>query len=91
MKSPYEQLANAIIKEQEKIIGPLATTEANKVNGITITADQLTIKGEGFEVIKALVNQYTQLFGDASIEACKDAVRPLLPQLKNVNIPSFLT
>lgn len=90
MNDPYVALATAIINEQKKIIGPLAINEANKVNGLKIDDGRITLEGDGTQILKDLVSQYANLFGDASVEACKDAVRPLLPKLKNVKIPSFL-
>ena len=82
----YEPLVTAIVKEQEKIIGSLAWSEAEKVSGIKIQNSRVAVVGEGKRVLQGLVKQYEGLFGQASVEACKDAVRPLLPKLKGVDI-----
>ena len=88
----YEALASAIIKEQEKIIGPLAWVEATKVSNLTIKDKKVTIlKGSGKSILVKLVKQYETLFGQASIEACKDAVRPLISKMRGVEIPELLS
>ena len=90
MADAYNSLATTIIKHQELIIGPLAWSEAKKVSGLTVTDHDTEIKSNGKTVIESLVNQYANLFGQASVEACKDAVRSILPKLKEVDIPSIL-
>ena len=86
----FKQLIRAIIKGQESIIGPLAWSEAGKVSGITVTDGEVSLSGDGKTIISSLVAQYKTLFGQASVEACKDAVRPLLPKMKDVDIPKSL-
>lgn len=71
----YEQLAKAIVEQQEGIIGPLAWSEAKKVSGLSVNGKQLFVSGEGIKVLESLVRQYEKLFGRASVEACKDAIR----------------
>lgn len=90
MQEQYISLAEAIIKHQESVIGPLAWVEAAKVSGLAVQGDHVLLKGEQKTVLASLVNQYEKLFGPASVEACKDAVRPLLPQMKLVELPSNL-
>lgn len=87
----YEQLAQAIIRHQEKIIGPLAWNEADKVDGLDYTqTGEVVMKGDSKFILEALVRQYEKLFGQASVEACKDAVRPSLKNLQNVDLPEIL-
>lgn len=77
----YEQIVQNIIKEQEKVIGPLALDQAKKVHGISVNAgiQSITIDGDKREVIEELVKQYEHLFGKIAIEVCKEA-------LKNMNV-----
>jgi hypothetical protein len=86
------QLAEQIIKEQALIIGPVAWEEASKVTGlrIDVALHQANIEGNGLEVLEKLVAQYEQLFGPASREVCRDAVRPLLAQVPPDQIPAVL-
>lgn len=86
------QLVEKIIKEQELIIGPVAWEEAGKVSGlrIDVVQHQASIDGNVKEVLENLVAQYERLFGQASREVCRDAVRPLLSQIPPDEIPAVL-
>lgn len=87
-----DQIAVKIIEEQELIIGPVAWEQAGKVSGLRIDAvnHQVSIEGNAKEVLENLVAQYEQLFGPASREVCRDAVRPLLSQIPDEEIPAVL-
>ena len=71
----YTKLVTTIIRHQEEIIGPLAWVEANHVNGLEISEHNVQVVGEGKEILDSLVKQYATLFGKASIEVCKDAIK----------------
>jgi len=90
MEHSYISLAGAIVKEQESIIGPLAWIEAKKVPGLKVEDHNVKIKADGKKVLEALVEQYAKLFGQASVEACKEATRRLLPKMKGTEIPGNL-
>jgi hypothetical protein len=87
-------IASKIIREQERIIGPLAWTEAGKVQGLSIvdtTKGEVAIgNGNPKEVVDRLVNRYEQLFGRASHEVCKDAARGIIAELPPAEVPSSL-
>lgn len=87
-----DQLAGKIIHEQELIIGPVAWEQAGKVTGlrIDIAKHEASIEGDTKEVLERLVAQYEKLFGAASREVCRDAVRPLLSQVPETDIPAVL-
>ena len=87
-----DQIASKIIKEQELIIGPIAWEQAGKVTGlrIDIATHQVVIEGNSKEVLEKLVEQYEKLFGIASREVCRDAVRPLLSQVPEEEVPAIL-
>lgn len=89
----FEKIAGRIIQEQEVIIGPIAWSEARKVAGLVIV-DQKTgaveLQGDPVKSINQLVAQYERLFGRASREVCKDAVRNLVVDMKPNDIPSSL-
>lgn len=83
--------AQRIIKEQQAIIGPLAWDQAKKVTGLQITSsDDIKITGSGKAALTGLVNQFAKLFGQTSIEVCKEAIEPLVGQLPPAEIPDIL-
>ena len=88
----FAQMAQNIIKEQENIIGPVALEQAQKVTGLKI--DQQTkaiaVEGNKTEVIEQLVEKYRDLFGLASVEVCKGAVKDLVPKIPPGQLPSLL-
>lgn len=81
-----------IIQEQETVIGPLAWEEASKVSGLQIDLNNhgINLEGNTTEIIEKLVAQYENLFGRASREVCRAAVRPLLSQIPADQIPAVL-
>lgn len=88
--STFDTIAEKIIREQELIIGPIAWIEARKVQGLQISEDQVHVSGETKPVLDALVSRYARLFGDASIEVCKDAVRPFIGKFPKAELPASL-
>ena len=92
MNTMINQLADHIIKEQELIIGPVAWEEAEKVTGlrINVQSHEVDIEGDARDVLERLVAQYEKLFGKASREVCRDAVRPLLAQVPEADVPAVL-
>jgi len=92
--SQFSQIAIRIIKEQEFIIGSLAWDEARKVQGLQVL-DQKKGKinlqnGDTRIVIDKLVAQYERIFGRASYEVCRDAVRDIIAEMPSEGIPSSL-
>jgi len=88
----YEQAAVEIIKEQENIIGPLALEQASRIQGINIGNDKRTVKVEGnkAEKLELLVQQYKKIFGQTSVEVCREAAAPFLTKLSPQEIPISL-
>ena len=85
----FAQMANKIIKEQQAIIGPVAFEQAKKVPGLKIDEKhEVAIEGNEKAVLEQLVEQYQHLFGQASVEVCKDAIRNL--QVPPDNLPALL-
>ena len=83
-----------IIREQELVIGPLAWIEASKVSGLSVIdqrAGTVLITGtDQNAVIDSLVAQYEKLFGRASHEVSRDAVKSLIANIPVTEIPSSL-
>ena len=88
----YAQIADKIITQQEIIIGPVAVERAKSVSGLDVdwTNHKVTITGDGSKVIDDLVEQYKTLFGQISVEVCKEAVGRLAQQLSPEQMPASL-
>ncbi len=89
----FDQISVRIIKEQELIIGPVAWEEAKKVPGLHVLNQhkgEVSFDGDAKEVLNKLVAQYARLFGQASVEACKDATQDLIVELPKDQVPSSL-
>ncbi len=86
-----EEFVSRIIKEQELIIGPLAWREAKKVRGLQVSEKrEVAVRGNVKEVLSELVRQYETLFGPASRQVCRDAVRNLVPTMSAKDVPDVL-
>lgn len=88
----YSQIAEKIIKEQENVIGPIALEQAKKVPGLTINWDkhEVVISGNKKDIVDALVDKYKNLFGQASVEVCRDAVRGITSSVPKSDLPVLL-
>ncbi len=91
--SIFTQLVVKIIQEQEGIIGPIALEQAQKVPGLKINWAQkeVNISGDEKNTVNELVKQYKQLFGQASVEFCREAVKELISSVPNDKRPSLLS
>ena len=89
-----QELTVRIIREQEFVIGPLAWIEASKVPGLSVIdqrAGTVLIYGsDQSSVVDSLVAQYEKLFGRASHEVSKDAVKSLIANVPLEEIPTSL-
>jgi len=92
MHSDYEKIVWSIVKAQEAIIGPIALTTANKVTGLQMSEalGSISMGTDKKKILSDLIKQYESIFGRASVEVCRDAVRPLLPQYKYLDLPDIL-
>lgn len=83
-------MANKIIKEQQAIIGPVAFEQARKVPGLRVDEQkhEVALEGNEKEILEKLVEKYKNLFGQASVEVCKDAIRNM--QVPPDNLPALL-
>ena len=91
--TPFNQIAYKIIKEQELIIGPVAWSEAKKVEGLRIIdqkTGEMELAGDPKQVIDRLVAQYERLFGRASHEVSREAASALIASLSVDEIPLSL-
>lgn len=88
----FQTIVFRIIKEQELIIGPIAWDEASKVQGIKFSEDHnnVTVENDNPEVVNGLISQYERLFGRASREVCKEAVRDIIGEVPPEKMPTAL-
>lgn len=88
----FNQMVIQIITEQENIIGPLAVEQAGKVSGLKINwqQKQITISGNEKTVVDSLVKQYEKIFGQASVEICKEVASAFVDKLTKNEIPAIL-
>lgn len=89
-----QKIIKVIIEQQETIIGPVALQQANKVTGLK-TSDGGNLKieihsGDPDKILTQLVEQYEHLFGLASVEVCKDAVKEVKPPVPADELPEIL-
>ncbi len=88
-----DTIASMIVKEQELVIGPLAWSEAGKVQGLHVNmqSGEVTISdGDPKAAIDRLVAQYERLFGRASHEVCREAVASIIASLSPNDVPMSL-
>lgn len=88
----YGQIAAKIIEQQESIIGPVALEQAKKVAGLKIdwAKKEVTVSGDEPAVIDNLVSKYKELFGQISVEVCKEAASKFASQLTGETLPKSL-
>jgi len=88
----FGQLVEEIIKDQEGIIGPIALEQAQKVPGLKVDLGKHNVQFEGnqTDVIENLVEKYKEIFGQASVEVCKEAARKILVGVSKESIPPLL-
>lgn len=84
------QMATAIVNHQKDIIGPLAFEQAKKVPGVVVTAGNIEISADPSSTLIGLVQKYEELFGQTSIEVCKDAIRELGVSISSKDLPAIL-
>ena len=89
----FAQIAQKIIQEQEKIIGPIALEQAKQIEGLSVDWEKREVKLTGDEkiILENLVKKYQLLFGKASIEVCKEAVGFVGDKVSPKNLPDILT
>ena len=88
-------IVQSIILSQQNVMGPLALEQANTVSGILVDESgkvKLTLKKEATtkDLLQKLVEKYEQLFGQASIEVCKDAIKESGVKLDQSELPDIL-
>jgi hypothetical protein len=88
----YSDIVERIVREQETIIGPIAIEQAQKVPGLKVDLNkhEISFQGNRMEAVENLIEKYRELFGQASVEACKEAVSGIISQVPNDKVPHLL-
>ena len=88
----FAQIVEKIIREKEGIIGPVALEQARKVEGLNVDWEKHDVRFDGDQktIVERLVGQYRELFGQASVEVCKDAVKDVLSKIPQDQRPQLL-
>ena len=87
-----ELITQAIIKSQQSVIGPLAIEQARKVSGLNVDnkgAVVLNTKDPN-KLLEQLVRTYERLFGKASVEVCKEAIKESSVTIGDKDLPAIL-
>ncbi len=87
---PVAQAVKNIIKEQQTIMGPIALEQAKKVTGLKFATDDVEVTGDHKTVLTNLINQYAKIFGQASVQVCKDAFEQYQDKIPAKDIPEVL-
>jgi hypothetical protein len=92
MNDAYSKIILEIVHEQENIIGPIAISQANLVHGLALDWEQkaVTVTGDPKKVLDGLVEQYRTLFGQISVEVCKEAAQKILHEPHSDKLPLSL-
>ena len=89
----FDQMVTSIVKEQEQIIGPLAWTEAGKVQGLAVNrakGEVAIADPDPKGVVDRLVARYESLFGGASLQVCREATAAIISTMPRTDVPSSL-
>lgn len=87
-------IVKSIVSQQHQLIGPLAIDQANKVAGLKVTNGgnlEISVTGQDSrQILSQLVQKYEDLFGLASVEVCKDAIRETQIEVSDKELPAIL-
>jgi hypothetical protein len=87
----YNRALKAITEQQSKIVGEdIAINLASSVKGVGFEDGIPIITGESKEVLRLLVEKYSMLFGQVSVQVSKDAVYEAVPDIVKSELPSNL-
>lgn len=80
-----------IINAQEAVMGPFANDLAHRVPGLRFDGEKVSsVEGNFRDVLQKLVKQYSSIFGQSSIEVCKDALSSIDSSFDRNAIPEDL-
>jgi predicted P-loop ATPase/GTPase len=88
----YSQIVKTIIEHQEAIIGPIAVEQAEAIPGLNVdwASHKVSVGGDGAKIVDTLIKQYKELFGQISVEVCREAASPFMNKLPADKLPKML-
>ncbi len=88
----FSEIALNIIDRQKSIIGPVALEQAMQVDNMAVDLIKRKVSffGDKAKAIDDLVKKYSDLFGQVSVEVCKDAASRLIAQIPLEQQPKTL-
>lgn len=87
----YTLAVTKIVEEQTLIIGPIAKDLAKRAQGIKgLNGNDLYIEGDPILALGSLVGQFERLFGKASVDASRAALKRTGIGLLPEELPSIL-
>jgi hypothetical protein len=92
MDEIFSEIALKIIDRQRSIVGPVALEQAMQVSNMAVDWNNRKVSffGNQAGAIDDLVKKYEQLFGQISVEVCRDAAGPLVAKLPPEQRPETL-
>ena len=87
--SDYTKMIRSIINQMENVIGPVATTQAKRVEGLVINK-KISIKGKPQNAIKDLIERYKSLMGPVALTIAKKGAKPILEKNPKLKVPKEL-
>jgi hypothetical protein len=92
--SVAQNLILTIIEHQQMVIGPLAIDQARKVPGISVNGtSKLSVEIQGTDylsILSQLVKKYSELFGQTSVEVCREAIKDTPVSVPDKDLPDIL-
>lgn len=86
----YSQIASKIISDQVMIMGPLATQIARRVGGLALNGSEVSFFSDPKKALQDLVVEYGRIFGDASVEICKESAHNISINTSDAELPEIL-
>lgn len=90
MPTPHEEVAQAIVDAQARLVGDVALDMARRVPEIEIDdLGYVSITGDATTALDGLVHEYTSLTGALGVRMCHDAAKTVLDMHPHVVVPSL--
>ena len=91
MEDSQIQVITKIITAQQAVMGPFANDLAHRVPGLRFDGIRVSgVEGNFRDVLEKLVKQYSGIFGQSSVEVCKDVLSSMDSSFDRNAIPEDL-
>lgn len=87
----YCDIVKSIINKMKRLIGPVAITQAKMVNGLNITKNKITIKGDYNKIINEFLSRYERIIGPSFRTIAIRTTKPILKKYQKLKaLPDWL-